>query len=464
MRKKKRAKLTSELDEFMARTTKADLEVEDPLEWWVCHASDYPVLSRMAFDLFSCPAMSAECERVFSGTKKVITDERNRLSSDTVAAIECQKHLLRSGVLASVWLTIKLDHQSIEFKECQVVKYLTPDGEERTTLDREVIRQLHRFESLDSPSNIVGPIVVASGPAPGHQQRVDSTRDNAATVFRRPKSVIQHSNRQSSSLTGQVKFNRVGRTFNQSSSMVDVARTSLRCQGQQPGMASGCTGAACRHDAVAYSESCLRPQWHRYKNNMCDTEDPSFVGWLQRGLLNSGYQASTPWSSTGSTQARTALCIALGRGPCLVFASPRRWCATACALAVHFSTWVLNVRVLSSQIPSQRIAFSGRLSPSWRIGGDILGLVRQKCMTSAFAGSKLTPLAAPHVTSSLTWRDALLAVISSEFPTHRIPVSHSRIDPSDCPGDRSALYRARREWARRANPAAARTAVGNWPW
>ncbi|OBS20604.1 hypothetical protein FPOA_21196 [Fusarium poae] len=99
-RGKKRVKLTSELDEFMARTNKADLDVEDPLEWWVRHASDYPILSKMAFDLFSCPAMSAECERVFSQTKKVITDERNRLSSDTVAAIECQKHLLRSGILA----------------------------------------------------------------------------------------------------------------------------------------------------------------------------------------------------------------------------------------------------------------------------------------------------------------------------------------------------------------------------
>lgn len=98
-RTKKRARLTSELDEFMARTNKADLDVEDPLEWWVRHACDYPVLSRMAFDLFSCPAMSAECERVFSQTKKVITDERNRLSSDTVAAIERQKHLLRSGML-----------------------------------------------------------------------------------------------------------------------------------------------------------------------------------------------------------------------------------------------------------------------------------------------------------------------------------------------------------------------------
>ncbi|KAJ0127416.1 Uncharacterized protein HZ326_28152 [Fusarium oxysporum f. sp. albedinis] len=68
----------------MAGTNKTDLDVEDPLEWWVRHASDYPILSKMAFDLFSCPAMSAECERVFSQTKKVITDERNRLSSDAI--------------------------------------------------------------------------------------------------------------------------------------------------------------------------------------------------------------------------------------------------------------------------------------------------------------------------------------------------------------------------------------------
>ncbi|OBS16988.1 hypothetical protein FPOA_26869 [Fusarium poae] len=93
-------KLTSELDEFMARTNKADLDVEDPLEWWVRHASDYPILAKMAFELFSCPAMSTECERVFSQTNKVTADEQNQLSSDTVAAIECQKHLLRSGMLA----------------------------------------------------------------------------------------------------------------------------------------------------------------------------------------------------------------------------------------------------------------------------------------------------------------------------------------------------------------------------
>ena len=84
----------------MARANKGELDVEDPLEWWVRHASDYQILSKMAFDLFSCPAMSSECERIFSQAKRVITDERNRLNSGTVAAIECQKHLLRTGMLS----------------------------------------------------------------------------------------------------------------------------------------------------------------------------------------------------------------------------------------------------------------------------------------------------------------------------------------------------------------------------
>jgi hypothetical protein len=84
---------------FMARTNRADLDVDDPLKWWVQHQSDYPILAKMSFDLFSCLSMSAECERVFSQTGKVITDERNCLEPGTVAALECQKHLLRSSLL-----------------------------------------------------------------------------------------------------------------------------------------------------------------------------------------------------------------------------------------------------------------------------------------------------------------------------------------------------------------------------
>jgi hypothetical protein len=69
------------------------------LQWWRKHATDYPIISKMAFDLFSIPAMSAECERVFSQAKKLITDERNRLGHDTVQADLCQKHWLNSGLI-----------------------------------------------------------------------------------------------------------------------------------------------------------------------------------------------------------------------------------------------------------------------------------------------------------------------------------------------------------------------------
>jgi hypothetical protein len=53
----------------------------------------------MAVDLFSAPAMSSECERVFSQAKKLVTDERNRLAADTIEACECQKNWLRHGIV-----------------------------------------------------------------------------------------------------------------------------------------------------------------------------------------------------------------------------------------------------------------------------------------------------------------------------------------------------------------------------
>ena len=39
----------------------------DVMEWWRGNAKEYPILARMAFDVFSIPAMSVEPERVFSG-------------------------------------------------------------------------------------------------------------------------------------------------------------------------------------------------------------------------------------------------------------------------------------------------------------------------------------------------------------------------------------------------------------
>jgi hypothetical protein len=97
---RKKVKAVSELDIFQTRPIYAhDLDVANPLEWWNRYELEYPVLYRMALDLFSIPGMSAECERVFSQTKKMITDERNRLAPEVVEADQLQKQWLMRGVV-----------------------------------------------------------------------------------------------------------------------------------------------------------------------------------------------------------------------------------------------------------------------------------------------------------------------------------------------------------------------------
>jgi hypothetical protein len=44
-----------------------------PIKWWLSKRAHFPTLSLFALDLLCCPAMSTECERVFSGAKKTIT-------------------------------------------------------------------------------------------------------------------------------------------------------------------------------------------------------------------------------------------------------------------------------------------------------------------------------------------------------------------------------------------------------
>lgn len=67
-------------------------KIFDPITWWRDHESLYSTVAKMAFDLFSVPAMSAECERIFSQAKLVITTQRNSLSEATLEAILCLKH------------------------------------------------------------------------------------------------------------------------------------------------------------------------------------------------------------------------------------------------------------------------------------------------------------------------------------------------------------------------------------
>lgn len=85
-------------DEFEGFIRQDTLEVTSPLQWWSEPAQQrsYPNLYQMAVDILSIPSMSAESERVFSGTRRQITPDRARLSGIAIARAECLKSWIKN--------------------------------------------------------------------------------------------------------------------------------------------------------------------------------------------------------------------------------------------------------------------------------------------------------------------------------------------------------------------------------
>ena len=55
---------------------------DKPLRWWQERGEPlYPTLAQLAYDVFAIPGMSLECERAFSQSKKMVTDERDNLKA-----------------------------------------------------------------------------------------------------------------------------------------------------------------------------------------------------------------------------------------------------------------------------------------------------------------------------------------------------------------------------------------------
>jgi hAT family C-terminal dimerisation region len=76
-----------------------DPKTFNPITWWNHSKESFPLLDLYAFDTFAIPAMSVECERVFSSTKNLITFERNRLAEDIIEASECLKNWWDRGLI-----------------------------------------------------------------------------------------------------------------------------------------------------------------------------------------------------------------------------------------------------------------------------------------------------------------------------------------------------------------------------
>ena len=105
----KSTKHHSEIKDWLSFVPNEDQRriIPNPLAWWIQelehNPTRFPILGKMAIDLMACLAMSSECERVFSRAKQLVTNERSKLSAETIEANELQKDWLRKGLVLS-WL------------------------------------------------------------------------------------------------------------------------------------------------------------------------------------------------------------------------------------------------------------------------------------------------------------------------------------------------------------------------
>ena len=92
-----------EYEEYIAEMPTPNSDCTSPLSWWLSDAiqTRWPTLSKIAVDIQSIPAMSAEPERVFSGARRTISWERMQLGEESINRLECLKSWLRTGLTIS---------------------------------------------------------------------------------------------------------------------------------------------------------------------------------------------------------------------------------------------------------------------------------------------------------------------------------------------------------------------------
>ncbi|CAN0442995.1 unnamed protein product, partial [Ascophyllum nodosum] len=64
----------------------------DPLDWWRINAVKFPLLAALTRRLLTIPASQAQSERVFSSAGQIVTQTRNRLSSENVELLVALKN------------------------------------------------------------------------------------------------------------------------------------------------------------------------------------------------------------------------------------------------------------------------------------------------------------------------------------------------------------------------------------
>ena len=114
----KRAPTAQQIPILSGRKDKLDLYLKEPpnvvqgvMEYWRTREHRWPNLTRMAFDFLAIPAMSSECERVFSSCAKETTPESSKLSGRMLWHQECLKNWQARGAITigRAWNGVLLD-------------------------------------------------------------------------------------------------------------------------------------------------------------------------------------------------------------------------------------------------------------------------------------------------------------------------------------------------------------------
>lgn len=120
-----------DFDEYKSFITQSPNMIDcSPLVWWLREEQQqrYPRLSKMAIDILSIPAMSAEPERVFSGARRTIAWDRCQLGGRTIERGECMKSWIKSGITQGIPVELAEENQESKDSRTTVWRASTPDS------------------------------------------------------------------------------------------------------------------------------------------------------------------------------------------------------------------------------------------------------------------------------------------------------------------------------------------------
>lgn len=94
--------ISADADNFDAFINAPPIHITgSPLEWW-CHPDQvkaYPRLSRMAIDILSIPPESSDPESAFSGGRRTLSWDRERMTCENLERVECVGNWQREGII-----------------------------------------------------------------------------------------------------------------------------------------------------------------------------------------------------------------------------------------------------------------------------------------------------------------------------------------------------------------------------